>query len=384
MTSDKKLLIVVNEDKFFLSHRKDIGLAAKDKGWEVVIVAKNTGDRAKIEDMGLKFIEMPVNPTGKKLHQELKTLLFLYKFYGKNKDAVVHHVGLKNISWGGVAARLRGIDGVIDAISGLGIFFSDYHESRLKKLLVPVLRWGMNHHNVNLIFQNNDDRRLFYDNNIGQETDKIFIKGSGVNLDEFDLTKRETKRGKIRVIFAGRMVRDKGVTDLIEAAEMLRPEYEDKVEFVLCGALTSNPYGVSKEELDRLCDGKYISWLGYRNDMADQFSSSDIMCFPSYYREGVPKAVIDASAAGLPVITCDSVGCRDTVEDGVNGFLVPPRSPEKIAEKLKILIDDEDLRKKMGRESRRMAEKDYDIKNVVERHLELYDEVLKKKKNSRK
>lgn len=374
----KRLLIVVNEDKFFLSHRKEVGVAAKANGWDVAVVGKNTGKRNVIEGLGLEFIEMPVNPTGKKLHQEMKTFRFLHRLYGKEKTSIVHHVGLKNMVWGGVAAKMRKIDGVINAVSGLGIMFSDFNPSRLKKVLIPVLKWGMDSDNVSVIFQNHEDESLFEALGISENRRTYFIKGSGVDLTQFKgLAHSE---GKLRVIFAGRMVKDKGVLDFIQAAEILRPKYEGRVEFVLCGALSTNPYAVKKEELDRLCDGEYIKYLGFREDMPAQFGKSDIMCFPSYYREGVPKAVLDASAAGLPIVTCDSIGCRDTVKDGVNGFLVPPKSPETVAEKLDLLLSDKDLRRKMGQYSRKIAEREYDVNHVVDSHLKIYDITLRNRK----
>lgn len=381
---EKRLLIVVNEDKFFLSHRKEVGVAARSKGWRVAVVGKNTGKRKDIEDLGIEFIEMPVNPTGKKLHQELRTLRFLRSLYAKESGAVVHHVGLKNMVWGGVAARMRNMDGVINAVSGLGIMFSDYNPSHLKKFLIPVLKWGMRGRNVSIIFQNHEDESLFEALGISEKIKTYFIKGSGVDLTQYKGGAHS--EGRLRVIFAGRMVEDKGVLDFIKAAEILRPKYEGKAEFVLCGALSTNPYAVKKEDLDRLCDGEYIKYLGFREDMPEQFEKSDIMCFPSYYREGVPKAVLDASAAGLPIITCDSIGCRDTVEDGVNGFLVRPRSPEEVAEKLDILLSDKALRRKMGERSRRVAEKEYDVRKVVGTHLRIYDDTLRKrdKKRSRR
>lgn len=366
---------MVNEDAFFLSHRKEIGIAANRDGWKVAVVGKNTGKSDEIKKLGIEFIEMPVNPTGKKLHQEIKTLKFLLRLYGRERDAIVHHVGLKNMVWGGVAARVKGVAGVVNAVSGLGILFSDYNPSKLRKLLIPVLKWGMKRGNVTVIFQNHEDESLFQALGITSKVTTHYIKGSGVDLDQYE-GKARSKGDRLRVIFSGRMVKDKGVLDFIKAAELLREKYEGKVEFVMCGALSSNPYAVKKEELERLCDGDYIRWIGFREDMPQQFEDADIMCFPSYYREGVPKAVIDASAAGLPIVTCDSIGCRDTVANGVNGFLVKPQSPEEVAAKLDILLGDADLRARMGAASRKMAEKDYDVKQVVRKHLDIYSDTI--------
>lgn len=380
--AEKRLLLVVNEDRFFLSHRKEIALRALEKGWDVTIVAKNTGKKDEVEAFGLRFIEMPVNPTGKKLHQEFRTLKFLYDLYGKHQGAIIHHVGLKNIAWGSVAARLRHAAGVINAVSGLGYIFSEFNPSKIKNLLIPVLRWGMATDNVTLIYQNKDDMALFRNNKIGKKSKTYRIKGSGVDLTQFYHQKKE-ESSPLRVIFAARMVKDKGVLDFIKAAELLRPKYEGKVEFVLCGSLSSNPYAVTENELNCLCDGKYIKWLGFRDDMPEQYAQSDIMCFPSYYREGVPKAIIDASAASLPIVTCDSVGCRDAVEEGVNGFKVPPQSPEKLAEKLELLLNDREMREGMGEASRQKAEKEYDVRKVVETHISIYEQSLKKSKKKK-
>lgn len=374
----KRILIVVNEDRFFLSHRKEVAIAAQEAGWDVVLVAKNTGCREYVESLGIKFIELPVNPTGKKLHQEFKTFRYLYSLYGKERknDVIVHHVGLKSIVWGGLAARLRKIKGIVNAISGLGIIFSDFNPSRIKHILVPIMRWSMHADNVTLIFQNKEDKKLFADLGISSHARVKFLKGSGVNLTEFKGNAHSPEGSPLRVIFAGRMVKDKGVKDLIEAAEILRPKYQGKVEFVLCGSLTSNSHAVTEEELNILCDGEYIRYLGYCKDIAVQMERSDIMCFPSYYREGVPKALLDASAAGLPIITCDTVGCKDTVIEGVNGFMVDPQSPQQVAEKLDILLSEEGLRRRMGQESRKIAEREYDVKKIADSHIEIYNEMF--------
>ena len=380
---DKRLLIIVNEDRFFLSHRKDVGVGALKDGWNVSVVCTDTGKRKIIEELGLHFVELPGNPTGQSVFSEFKTLRFLFKLYGKEKHAVVHHVGIKSIVWGGVASRLRGIDGVINAVSGLGIMFSDYNPSKLKKLLIPVIRWGMKHRNVSVIFQNHDDEKLFCELDISTKTRNYFIKGSGVDLSQYP-GEAKSKNGKVRIVFAGRMVKDKGVVDLIEAAEILREKYEDKIEFILYGSLSNNPFGLKEEELRSLCDDKYIKWMGYQENIPFHLSNADIMCFPSYYREGVPKALIDASAAGLPIVTCDSIGCRDVVVDGLNGFLINPHSPKEIAEKLEILIENEPLRKKMGAESRKIAEREYGIEKVVDTHLQIYNKSLKEKRKKRR
>ena len=182
--------------------------------------------------------------------------------------------------------------------------------------------------------------------------------------------------GKLHVIFTARMVREKGTLVLIDAAEELRKDYEGKVDFWLCGGLSDNPNALTEEDLRSRCDDSYIKWLGFRKDVKDLLQQASIVAFPSYYREGVPKSLIEACATGRPIITTKSIGCKDTVEDGVNGFLIPIKDSHALAEKLKILIENPALRQKMGRESRRIAERDFSLDDVIKKHLEVYQSLV--------
>lgn len=375
--SIKRLFIVVNVDWFFLSHRKDIALKAQEAGWDVTIVAHDTGKGETIKDLGLKFINLPIDSTGMNPAHELKTLLFLCRLYRKNRDAIFHHVGLKNILWGSLAARKEHVKGVVNAVSGLGSLFAD-EQSILNKILVRILKFGHKHKNLKVIFQNHDDERLFDERNIVTSDQKRFIKGSGVDLNDFAFVPMPAE-GKIKVIFTGRMIEEKGILVLIDAAEKLRKEFEDSVEFLLVGGLYPNPKALTKEDIEARCDGKYISWLGYRNDVKDLLTSSSIVAFPSYYREGLPKSLIEANAIGRPIITTNSIGCKDTVEDGVNGFLIPIKDSDALAEKLRILLKDPELRARMGKAARKIAERDFSLSNVIEKHLKIYNELNNEK-----
>ena len=370
----KKLLMIVNEDRFFLSHRKDIAIAAQAQGWDVTIVCKDTGRKGEVEALGLKMIELPINPTGTNLWQELKTCFFLWKLYRKNRDAIVHHVGLKNILWGGLAARMASVRGLVNAVSGLGVMFSDDGHSMMAKGILGILRFSHDREGVRVIFQNHEDEALFLIHHIVKPQESVFIKGSGIDLNEYKYTAQPDDK-VIKVLFTARMVKEKGIIVLIEAAELLRKEYEGRVEFWLCGGLSKNPKAIKEDELRSLCDGRYIHWLGYRNDIRELLAQSHIVAFPSYYREGVPKSLIEACAIGRPIVTTNSIGCKDTVDDGKNGFLVPVKDSQTLAQRLKQLIDDEILRILMGIDSRRKAEKEFSIEDVVARHLEIYDEL---------
>lgn len=373
----KKLYLVVNVDWFFLSHRKDVALAAQKAGWDVTIVTADTGKLKDINAIGLKTINLPMSRSGMNIIQELSTLNFLRKLYKREKPDVVHHVGMKTILWGTLAAKFAKVNGVVNAISGLGGFFAEDNKGLMARVMPKVLKYSHNRENLLCIFQNDDDKGLYVKNGIIKPEQARYIKGSGVDLNVFCFTPEPVK-GKRRVILTARMIVEKGIFILTEAAEKLRSKYEDEVEFLLVGGLDDHPGAITKEQLDAVCDGKYIQWLGYRTDVKELLQSSHIVAFPSYYMEGLPKSLIEADAIGRPVITCNSVGCKETVIDGYNGYLIPTKNVYALVEKLDILLSDASLRQEMGRNSRKYAEESFDINVVIERHLKIYNELIGK------
>ena len=376
----KKLFIIVNVDWFFLSHRLPVALAAQKAGWDVTIVTADTGKLKDIEAKGLKTINLPMSRSGKNILEELGTLNFLRKLYKREKPDVVHHVGMKTILWGTLAAKFAGVNGVVNAISGLGGFFAEDNKGLMAKLMPKVLKFSHNRKNLLCIFQNDEDKGLYVKNGIIKPEQARYIKGSGVDLNEFCYTPKgndnDNLNGKLRVILTARMIVEKGVFILTEAAEKLRSKYEDKVEFLLVGGIDDHPGAITKEQLDKVCDGKYIQWLGYRTDVKELLQSSHIVAFPSYYMEGLPKSLIEADAIGRPVITCNSVGCKETVIDGYNGYLIPTKDVGALVEKLDVLLSDAKLRQEMGKNSRKYAEENFSIETVINRHLSIYQELV--------
>lgn len=373
----KKLFIVVNQDFFFLSHRLPIGVTAKDAGYDVTIVSEDTGVSDKIREAGLKTINLPINKAGTNIKDEIKTFFFLYKLFRREKPDIVHLVGLKTMLWGSLACRLAGIKAMVSAVCGLGVLFDEEHaHSFMTRSILKVLRVTHKKKRLAVIFQNNDDKAIFLNAKIMKEEQCAFTNGSGINLQNYDYTPEPTD-GLIRIIFTARMVEDKGTLILIDAAKKLEAEYKGKVQFLLCGGLDTNPNGITKEMLESRCDGEYIQWLGHRKDVLELLKQSHIMAFPSWYREGLPKSVIEAEAIGRPVVTTDSVGCRDTVVDGKNGYMIPIKDSDALAMALKKLIDNPERRQTMGKNAREFAVKRFDIKDVVKVHMDVYDNILK-------
>lgn len=373
---NKKLFIVVNQDWFFLSHRLPIGMAAKDAGFDVTIVSEDTGVSNKIREAGLKTINLPINKAGTNIKDEVKTFFFLYKLFRREKPDIVHLVGLKTILWGSLACKLAGVKAMVSAVCGLGVLFDEEHaHSFMTRSILKVMRITHRKKRLAIIFQNNDDKTIFLNAKIMKEEQCAFTNGSGINLQNYDYTPEPTD-GLIKIIFTARMVEDKGTLVLIDAAKKLQAEYKGKVQFLLCGGLDTNPNGITKELLESRCDDEYIQWLGHREDILELLKQSHIMAFPSWYREGLPKSVIEAEAIGRPVVTTDSVGCHDTVIDGKNGYMIPIKDSDALAAALKKLIDNPELRHTMGKNARKFAVNKFDINDVVKVHLAIYKTII--------
>ena len=367
-----KLFILVNNDTFFLSHRKDVAVAAQKAGYDVTVVTKNNGKHEDIKRLGLRVLELKMNPTGMNPIQDSKTVWFLYRLFSKEKPDIVHLVGPKLNLWGSLAARMAGIKNVVSAVSGLGVVFS---RGGIGRIIPYAFKFTNNIKNLRVIFQNEEDKATYLKYNIVNEDQCRFIKGSGINLDDYAYCP-EPIGGRIKIMFTARMIKEKGIEVILEAARILYDDYKDKILFELCGGLTSNKRKnyVSAEVLNSFGDRNYLIWMGMRDDVHELLNDSHIFVFPSYYKEGLPKSCIEANAVGRPIITTNSVGCKDTVIDGYNGFLIPVRDAKALAEKLRILIDDKELRQQMGRNARKYAEENFSIEDVIKRHLDIYAE----------
>lgn len=367
----KRLIIVVNVDFFFLSHRKNLAVTAQKKGFDVTVITHDTGRISEISDLGLKVINLPLNRSGMNLRDEFKTFFFLFKQYRRINPDIVHHVGLKPVLWGSLAAKFAGIKGEVNALSGMGTLFIGENKSRITEGILKFLRFTFNRKNVATIFQNKEDLSMFKDEGVLKKSQNNIIEGSGVDLDVYKFTD-EPISDRVRILFAGRMLKTKGVIELFRAAEILRDKCNDMAEFVFAGSVDDNPDALSQKEIEEKCDGKYIVWIGNRSDMIEQYKKCHVMCLPSY-REGLPKAVIEAMAIGRPIVTTNAIGCKDTVDEGKNGYKVPVGDSKQLADSLYKLISDKELRIRMGKKSREFAENKYDLQMVINKHLEIYN-----------
>lgn len=367
-----KLFIVVNIDWAFLSHRLPIAIEAQKKGYDVTIVTFDSGSISEIGNYGLKYISHPINRGSINILKEIKGFLFLLRLYYLEKPNIVHHVGLKLFLYGSIAALVTNTS-IINALSGLGYIFTKNNNRILKKVMFSLVNLFIKSKNVKYIFQNEDDKQLLqkYFSKITHDN-CVLIRGSGVDITDFRFCP-EPKTYSMQVLFSGRILRDKGVKEFIDAAYILRNRLEGKVQFILAGKLDGeNPTAFTKREINDIEVQNYIEWIGYQSDIKKILIQSHIVVLPSY-REGLPKSLIEACAVGRPIITTNAPGCKEVVIDGYNGYLVPVKDTELLAEKIFELITNTTLRIEMGANSRKLAESQFSLSHVVDEHIKLYD-----------
>jgi len=368
-----KLIIVVNELWFFLSHRLPIALAARDAGYEVHI-ASRAGTSSEIKQLNqelLQFHPISFHRSSLGLWQELKTLRELRRLYNEIQPDIVHHVTIKPVLYGTLAARWVGSIQILNAISGLGYLFiaQGWKSSIRKTLLLWVYRAILQSKKVWILFQNPDDQALFDQYQIIYPEHAFKIKGSGVDLQQFAYS--PIPKGRIKIILVARMLWDKGVGEFVESATVLIQQGLD-ADFLLVGSVDpGNPESISIEQLEEWNRSGVLKWLGERADIAQLLAGSHIAVLPSY-REGLPKSLIEAAAVGRPIVTTDVPGCREVVKDGENGFLVPVKDAKELAIAIQKLINNPKLLISMGKKSRLMAEQEFSIQQVVKQTLKLY------------
>lgn len=373
----KKILFVANVDWFFISHRLCIAEKAKKIGYDVYVACDDSGRADEIKSKGIKFIDFKFSRSGTNLMSEFKTLRNFYKLYKRINPDVVHHITLKPVIYGSVATKLANVNATLNAISGLGYNFTGSRQSKTQKVMIRLMRFGFNQKNISTIFQNKDDFNEVKSLGVLNDFNKIhFIKGSGVDLNKFKKNEFPSFE-RIKILLPIRMLWDKGVKELKEASDILKEKYFYKVQFILAGlADEENKAGVPSAYLKEWEDGEYVKWIGYQKEMVKVYNDSHMVILPSY-REGMPKTLIEACAVGRPIITTNAIGCRECVDEGVNGFKVPVKSSQKLAEAITKLVENQNLIHTMGEASRKKAETEFDVDNVINRHLEIYKELIK-------
>jgi glycosyltransferase involved in cell wall biosynthesis len=368
-----RLMYVISEDWFFCSHFLDRAVAARQAGYDVAVMTRERAHGGKIRAAGIRLLPMNFNRRSINPLSEFLSLLKIWFACRREQPHVLHHVAAKAIFYGSLAALMsRHRPAIVNAPVGMGYVFSS--EDWLARLLRPCLRLGyrllLNPRRSRVIFENPDDAGWLVDNGVVRSSDAVVIRGAGVDVRKF--RPGSSPDGPPVVALVARMLRDKGIYQFVEAAHRLH-DAGVIARFVLVGVPDpESPASVPVEQLQSWHGQKGVEWWGFQEDMASTWRRVHVACLPSFYREGLPKALIEAAACGLPIVTTDAVGCREVVKNGKNGLLVPAGDVPALAKALRILIADADLRSRMGKESRSIAEREFSSEQVIRETLGVY------------
>jgi len=373
----EKIIFVVNAVSYFESHRLPIAIELLKSGVEVHVVAPDECS-ANILDLGIIYHQVKMSRKGMNPFSELCAIWRLANLFKQLQPDIVHLVTIKPYLYGGVAARIASVPAVVSAVAGLGVLFSQntFKARSLRALLFPLYYLAFSHKNQQVVFQNPNDRDLLVNWKVLAPEKVVLIRGAGVALMDYPLV---LEPDAVPIIsFAGRLLIDKGVEVFVEASSLLK-ERSIEVRFWLIGSVDKgNANSVSEQQLMEWEANNLIEILGYRTDIANLFSQSNIVTLPSFYGEGLPKVLIEAAACGRAVITTDHPGCRDAIEENVTGLLVPINDAVSLADAIEFLIKNPVRRKEMAMEGRKLAEQEFKIEHVVMRHIGIYNELLEK------
>lgn len=364
----KKIVVIASYAPSLTNFRLELLKRMVEAGHVVHAFAPEDDRAVKVDlaAIGVNFEQMPMSRAGMNPFEDLRTLAFLLRRLRRISPDVVVPYTMKPIIYGGIAARMLGIPKRCFLITGLGHVFSDAGATSAKGRFVravSVALYRIALSGADAVFSYNDadmgdiERYRL----LGTGKNAQLVPGSGVDLDHFRF--EPVPPGKPSFLLIARLLKDKGILDYVEAARIVKRRYPD-AEFRLLGPFDPNPKAISRDAIRRWGEEGLIRYLGETRDVRPFVRDCSVFVLPSFYREGVPRSILEALATGRPIITTDLPGCRETVEQGGNGFRVPPRDPASLAEAMMNFLADHDLASRMGARSRALAELKFDVHAV--------------------
>ena len=363
-----KVVIASNSAWSIVNFRAGLIRALLDSGFEVVAVAPPDEYASRLPDLGCCFLPLSIDGRGTHPGRDLLMMWRFWRLLRRERPDVYLGFTVKPNVYGSLAARALRIP-VINTITGLGAAFSK--QNWLTLLVRGLYRLALAR-SAMVFFQNEDDRRLFIEDGLVQPEKTERLPGSGIDVERFKLTPLPADHKRFRFLLIARMLRDKGVGEYVEAARIVKRCFAS-ADFCLLGFLNvQNPAAISRGQMDAWLAEGMVRYLGVSDDVRAEITMADCIVLPSYYREGVPRSLLEAAAMGRPIITTDAVGCREVVKDGVNGFLCRVRDEDDLAEKMeRMLALSREERSEMGRHGREKMEREFDERLVINRYIEV-------------
>ncbi len=369
-----KILLVANTDWYLFRFRLLLAKHLRSQGMEVAFVSPAGSYSGEIEANGFRWVEwyvgrQTINPFG-----ELKSILSLIRIFQNERPSLVHLHTIKPVLYGSLAARFVKLSAIVRSITGRGYIFlgRDMRAKFLRPLVKGIYRLMLNADSGATIFENQTDRQFFLDESLIRPDRSVVIEGVGVDTDDYPLLSEP--EGAPSVLMAGRLLWDKGVGVFVEAARLLKQKMD--VRCILVGEVDpGNPASIELEVVQNWVNEGVVEWWGWQADMHVAFAAAHIVTLPSL-GEGIPTILLEAASCGRPIVATNVPGCRDVVQDGVNGLLVPPNDPERLASAWAQLLLNPSLRSKMSRQARMLAEQRFSSKHIIAQTLNLYLDLL--------
>lgn len=371
---NKRLLYIVNDLPFFLSHRLALAKAASKEGFEVHIATPQGTPDLESMDAAFTFHTIPLSRKGKNPVKELFTIIAIHRLLQKLKPDMLTLASIKPVLYGGLMARISKVPSVVVMVSGLGAVFVD--ERLLGRIFLKGIKkayqFALRHKNLKVIFQNEDDRQVLLKAAKLPIAQTKVIKGSGVDVNKYTVVPEN--KSQVVVMMVARLLKDKGVMEYVAAAKKLKTEGV-VAQFLLIGDSDhENPAFIEDKYLDQFREEAYVELLGYREDIPQLMAQANIVVLPSY-REGLPNVLIEAASCARAVVTTDVPGCRDAISHKQTGLLVPVKDVNALSAAIRWLIENPDEREKFGKKGRELAEAEFAIEKIVAAQVQVYREL---------
>ena len=363
--------IIGNAPNTLISFRLDLIKDIIDHGHKVYAFSTtyNPEEKKQVEEVGAIPIEYEVSRVGLNPFKELAVIKRLKNLFIEHEIDTILAYFIKPVIYASIAARLAGIQNINSLIAGLGYAFTqepdanfDLKRKGIKGILMGLFIIALSFNNK-VFFQNPDDLKYFINKKLVAYEKAVKVNGSGVHTEDFAHSLPKTE--PVTFITAGRLIKEKGFVEFIEAAKLLKKKYAE-AKFVVLGGTDENPNSLNPTKLQAYSSQDIIIWPGEVNNVHEWLVNSSVFVLASYYREGTPRSILEALSTGRPIITTNLPGCKETVIEGVNGYLVPPKSPKKLADAMEKFIMKPALIKQMGKRSRELAVEKYDVKKINE------------------
>ncbi len=359
-----RIMIISHYAPSLINFRGELIKTLKNFGHNVITLGPEKDFNEEVRALGADYAQIPLRRNGVNPAYDLYTLLYITKKIKETKPDKVLSYAVKPVIYGSLAAALAGVKDIYSMITGLGYLFGNRTKKQkfLSTLIYPLYKKALSKNKV-VFFQNPDDLELFRSLKLLSDKQScVLINGSGVDLNYYQYT--PAKIEPISFLLMARLIWDKGVAEYVSAARNLKKRYP-KISFYLLGPFDSNPNAIKKSDIDTWENEGVISYLGEAKDVRPYLSNyCSVFVLPSFYREGIPRSILEAMSMGRPIVTTDAPGCRETVKDGVNGFLVPVRDASALEKAMEKFILHPELIPKFGLASRKIAEEKYDVHKV--------------------